>query len=69
MFKLILIIPQTKQSLIHWRRDFGLWDHDVGEVYGGPRRSQERSKDVDIIIYFLANYREYNVLPKGRIIL
>ena len=33
-------------------------------------RSQERSEATDIYIFidFLANYRKYNVLPKGKII-
>ena len=38
-------------------------------MYGDPRWSQEMSKITEIYIDFTNNYREYNALPKGRIII
>ena len=52
IFKIRLILQAIPNSL------------DVGEVYGGPRRGVMMLKYND----FLLNYREYNILPNGRII-
>ena len=38
-------------------------------MYGDPRWSQERNKITEIYIDFTNNYREYNALPKDRIII